>query len=77
MTIDIRKWDKHFASRPRSTEMVQMPRDVFDFLLETNEAYASMTGGDIATVASAQMLALDLLREVARGHHAGSPDAAV
>jgi len=70
----LKAWTKHFKG-PRSTEVVEVPRDVFEFLLETNEAYGSIGGGDIAVVAAAQMLALDLLREVA--HHDAAPDSDV
>ena len=68
-------WQRHFAKHTRSSETVQVPKDVFEFLLATNEAYGAIEGGDIAVVASAQMLALDLLREVA--HQEGLPEGSV
>jgi hypothetical protein len=65
-TINFKGWSRHFKKDPRSTEMVMMPRDVFDFILETNEAYVSMedeTG--TPTIVACQLLALELLQEVA------------
>ena len=75
MTIDYKAWAKHFKKTPRSTEVVLVPRDVFDFLLATNEAYGALDGGDIPNVVACQGLALDLLREIAQNE--GLPDASV
>ena len=61
---EYRCWRQHFAEEPRSTAMVQVPKDIFDFLLLVNEAYGSMDGGEIPVVVAAQMLCLDLLREI-------------
>lgn len=68
MTINYKGWSRHFKKDPRSTEMVMVPKDVFDFLLETNEAFSAVGDDDIPTVVAAQMLALQLLREVAARH---------
>jgi len=62
--VDYKRWSRHFKKNPRSTEMVPVPKDIFDFLLETNEAYSALGNDDIATVVACQLLALDLLREV-------------
>ena len=64
-TINFKGWKRHFTKDPRSTEMVMVPKDVFDFLLETNEAFSAVGNDDIPTVVACQMLALQLLREVA------------
>lgn len=71
--IDHKKWKRHFTKEPRSTETVAVPKDVFDFLLETNEAYVALDGGDVAVVVACQLMALDLLREVA--DHNRAPEA--
>ena len=68
MPIDYKRWKKHFAKEPRSTEMVQVPRDVFDFMVETYEAFSTSDGGDAATVVACQFMAADLLREIAEQH---------
>ena len=72
MTVNYKGWKRHFTKDPRSTEMVQVPRDVFDFVLETNEAYSAIGEDDIATVVACQLMALTLLREVAAAHHPAS-----
>ena len=69
MSINYKGWVRHFKKDPRSTEMVSVPRDVFDFLLETNEAFSAVGDADIPTVVACQMLALELLREVAVANH--------
>jgi hypothetical protein len=68
MTINFKGWSRHFKKDPRSTEMVAVPRDVFDFLLETSEAYSTLGDDDIPTVVAAQLLAHQLLMEVAARH---------
>ena len=65
-TVNFKGWNRHFKKDPRSAEMVMVPRDIFDFILETNEAYISMADNtDTATIVACQLLALELLQEVA------------
>jgi hypothetical protein len=71
--INYKGWKRHFTKDPRSTEMVQMPRDIFDFLLETNEAYSTVGNEDIPTVVACQLMALRLLKEVEAANHRRSP----
>ena len=71
--INYKGWKRHFTKDPRSAEMVSVPRDVFDFLLETNEAFSAVGNDDIPTVVACQMMALDLLREVDAKHQRSSP----
>jgi hypothetical protein len=71
MAMDVDRWFKHFRNSriQRSSDMVPIPRDVFDFVLETLEAFNSHTDDTpVAMVAAAEGLARDLLRGIAAQH---------
>lgn len=72
MAIDYKAWKRHFAKEPRSTEMVQVPRDVFDFMLETFEAFGASDGGDAGTIVACQFLVTKLAKEIQKQHDAPS-----
>ena len=71
MSMDIGRWIKHFnTKKARSTEMVEVPQDVFDFLCETIDAFSNWQDStNPSTVATANLLALQLLNEIKARQH--------
>lgn len=59
---------RHFRKEPRSTEMVEVPRDVWDFIVESLEAHGNLDGGEIPVVVVALELATTLAKEIEVPH---------